>query len=85
MMKGLAFLLLPSLVLATLDSVTVQVKAGPINGTVEYSTICKSCPYNLCTDVKYNYGKDNVTLTCWAKYGGIFFYNTGIISRLTQI
>lgn len=52
-----------------LDNVSLQVKAQivSVNGTVEYSSQCKTCPYNLCTNVNIPYATDKVTLTCWAK------------------
>ena len=41
-----------------------------LNNTVEkgVNTECKSRPYTLCTNVAaygYEYGVENVTLTCW--------------------
>lgn len=59
---------LPVLALATpiLNSVSVEVRPKQtVNGTVEYTTQCKTCPYNLCTNVNVPWGGDIVTLTCW--------------------
>ena len=52
-----------------LDSVSVQVQPRQmVNGVVEYTTQCKTCPYNLCTNVNVPWGGENVTLTCWARW-----------------
>jgi hypothetical protein len=62
---SLPFLALANPIVGTL-SIEVQPKQT-INGTVEYSTECKSCPYSLCTNVNIPWYEENVTLTCWAK------------------
>lgn len=65
-----AFLSLSGLTLASpvKEQVSTQVKPEiRINGTVEYATECKKCPYKLCTNVSIRQGKETVTATCWAK------------------
>lgn len=69
-MGPLLLSLLPALALAAplLDSVTVQVQPKQtVNGVTEYTTQCKTCPFNLCTNGSVPWGGENVTLTCWAK------------------
>lgn len=51
------------------DPVSVASRQQPtVDGTVEYTTQCKSCPYDLCTNVNVPWGGDPVTLTCWTEY-----------------
>ncbi|CEJ79835.1 hypothetical protein VHEMI00052 [[Torrubiella] hemipterigena] len=59
---------LPALAWASPMAESISVKVEPkqkINGTLEYSTQCKKCPYQLCTNVNIPYGGDNITATCW--------------------
>lgn len=51
------------------ETLGAQIKENPshVNGTVEYTSMCKSCPYELCTNVNIPWGGDLVTLTCWAE------------------
>lgn len=62
--------LLPAMALATPVMDTLSIEVAPkqvVNGTVEYTTQCKTCPYNLCPNVVVPWGGDNVTLSCWTK------------------
>uniref|UniRef100_A0A8H7KDY0 Cyanovirin-N domain-containing protein n=1 Tax=Bionectria ochroleuca TaxID=29856 RepID=A0A8H7KDY0_BIOOC len=65
----LAVLATPILGSPVVETLNAQVKEQPrqVNGTVEYSTMCKSCPYDLCPNVNIPWGGDIVTLTCWAE------------------
>lgn len=65
-MRSLTIALLPAFAAAATKIAKVDPKPK-VNGTVEYSSQCKTCPYNLCTNVNTPYGGDNVTLTCWAE------------------
>lgn len=64
--------LLPALAVAAPYLQTLSIEVEPkqviVNGTVEYTSQCKTCPYNLCPNVNVPWGGDNVTLTCWTKY-----------------
>ncbi|KAI9899409.1 hypothetical protein N3K66_005870 [Trichothecium roseum] len=61
--------LLPALVVAAPYLQTLSIEVEPkqviVNGTVEYTSQCKTCPYNLCPNINVPWGGDNVTLTCW--------------------
>ncbi|PKS08743.1 hypothetical protein jhhlp_004796 [Lomentospora prolificans] len=66
-----ATLSLVGLTAALQASVQAEVKAKQVetvNGTVEYTTFCKTCPYTMCTHLEAPYGGETYSLTCWT-YG----------------
>lgn len=38
-----------------------------INGTLEYDSFCRMCPYNICTHTTVPQMEEVYELTCWAK------------------
>lgn len=70
----MSFVLALALPVLALGSPVVEVvslesrQQPPIDWTVEYRTQCKSCPFDLCTNVNIPGANDLVTLTCWTEY-----------------
>ncbi|KEZ43274.1 hypothetical protein SAPIO_CDS4710 [Scedosporium apiospermum] len=67
----LASLSLLGVATAFKDSVEAQIvtkQVQTVNGTVEYRTVCKTCPYTLCPHLEAPWGGDVYSLTCWT-YG----------------
>lgn len=46
----------------------VSTPRAAINGTVEYDSFCRTCPYNICTHLFVPRNDEVYELTCWAKY-----------------
>jgi hypothetical protein len=69
-MSLLAALSLPLLALASplTDDVAVDARQQPtVNGTVEYATTCKKCPYLLCPNIEAPWYDDVLTFTCYTE------------------
>lgn len=69
-MRFLLLSLFSALALASPVEDTLSVAVEPkqvINGTVEYVTQCKSCPYTLCPNILNPWYDEIVTLTCWTE------------------
>jgi hypothetical protein len=71
-MSFLLALALPLLALgspAAGNGAVLETRQQPaINWTAEYTTQCKTCPYDLCTNVAIAGSGDEVALTCWTEY-----------------
>ena len=65
----LALLLLPLSTHAQADEPgSVESPTKPsINGTLEYASPCRICPYNLCITKTAPWYDDIYELTCWTK------------------
>jgi hypothetical protein len=69
-MSLLAALSLPLLALASplTDDVAVNARQQPtVNGTVEYATTCKKCPYLLCANIEAPWYDEVLTFTCYTE------------------
>lgn len=69
-MKFLIAISLPLLAVASPvdESALLTERQSPIlNATVEYRAQCKTCPWNLCTNVVIADQDQVVNLTCWTE------------------
>jgi hypothetical protein len=64
-------LLVPAFALGSLaapDASSVSRRQQPtINATVEYTSQCKTCPWDLCTNVLVPWGGESIVATCWTE------------------